>query len=348
MTHRKRMSRFLMILVSVAVLIFIESPAQSREAKYLLKLGSSIPANSPGAILMEEVAQTILEKTEDQVQIEWYLGGILGDDAEMFKKTRLGQLDGGAWFGAATSQIVKEIQLLETPFFFNFSLDDYSEVDCTLEQTLPFWEKRFRENGFRLVLWLHLGGVYFLHKKPLETMEDLENMRLWSYPQYKVAEENVKSSGVKNLIPLSLPEVLTALQTGMVDTATAPPFALLSLQWYSEANYLFDLPINYLSGALVIREASLQKLPPRIQKVIIDTFRSQGPRWNQAIRRLDKEAYEGMLEHGIQRSGNPRLFSEIRKRMRVVATKMIGELWSQEFYDRMVSIRDRCRGEKSE
>lgn len=315
----------------------------SADPQYLIKLGTTAPVGSRQAQAMDEQAKLVSESTEGKVKVVWYKGAVLGDDLEQLRKTYLGQIDGGGWMGAASSRIVKEVALLESPFFFHLTLDDFSEVDCTLEKVYPIYRKLFEKKGFVLVDWYQHGPAYFMMKRKIEKIEDFEQFRVWVWPGYPLIEEAIKAAGVKNRVGLPVPEVLTGLQTGIVETSVAAPFALLGLQWYTEANYIIDIPWVFVTGALLIKKSSFEKMPLSLRKTFMETFHSKKKEFLEIMRQADREAYQGFLEHGIQPFSDPEILGTLKKRTQKVYDVFMGKMWSKEFYDRIVSIRDRCR-----
>ena len=64
-------------------------------------------------------------------------------------------------------------------------------------------------------------------------------------------------AGVK-AIPLSVPDVLVGLQTGLVDVVYAPPTVAISLQWFTKVKYLTRCPFVYLAGGIVVKKDTFQ------------------------------------------------------------------------------------------
>ncbi len=62
------------------------------------------------------------------------------------------------------------------------------------------------------------------------------------------------------LSPAVLPvtDVLTGLQTGLIDIAFASPVAALVLQWHTKVKYITELPDLVLDGHLRDREGRLR------------------------------------------------------------------------------------------
>jgi TRAP-type C4-dicarboxylate transport system substrate-binding protein len=87
-------------------------------------------------------------------------------------------------------------------------------------------------------------------------------------------------------VQLSLADVYTALQTGLVDTVAAPPMGAIALQWHTKVRYVTDVPLSYLTGALVIEGKAFGALTPEDQRILREVVR-------KAARRLDAQTLRG-------------------------------------------------------
>ncbi len=327
----------------LSLLVILFASVAMAAPKYILKLGAVTPPGTSHARVEQRIADRIYEETQGEVKAVWYLGAMLGDDVEMVRKARLGQLDGGGWVGSGLSQIAREVVLLESPFFFHFTLQDYSEVLCTLDKSLPLYQELFEKNGFILTDWYPLGALFFMSKKPIRNLEDIQNLRFWSWSGYPIFQPILNALDVRNQISLSLPEVLPALQTGMIDVTVGMPFGLVTLQWYTEQKYILDFPLLFVTGAVVLRKASLEKMPPDLQQKVLKVLREMSKEWTEVALGMDREMFQDLLDYGIESIQNPKLVEDLQKKTERVAKSLTGKYWSQEFYDHVVGFRDQCR-----
>ena len=59
---------------------------------------------------------------------------------------------------------------------------------------------------------------------------------------------------------LPVTDVLTGLQTGLIDIAFASPVAALVLQWHTKVKYITELPISYSMGIFAIEKSAYAAL----------------------------------------------------------------------------------------
>ena len=101
-------------------------------------------------------------------------------------------------------------------------------------------------------------------------------------------------------IPLSVPDVLVGLQTGLVDVVYGPPQVAISLQWFTKIKYIVDVPLIYLLGGLVIKKPVYQKMDPGHQAILSEVTPRYMQQLKEMIRRDNREALAVMARQGIQ------------------------------------------------
>jgi TRAP-type C4-dicarboxylate transport system substrate-binding protein len=101
-------------------------------------------------------------------------------------------------------------------------------------------------------------------------------------------------------IPLSVPDVLVGLQTGLVDVVYAPPSGAIAMQWFTKTKYCTDVPLIYLVGGLMLKKSVFSKLPPNYQNVMRESFQQHMNQLKHVIRKENQEALKVMAKHGVK------------------------------------------------
>jgi TRAP-type C4-dicarboxylate transport system substrate-binding protein len=160
------------------------------------------------------------EKSGGTLRFKIYPGGVSGDEKETIRKMRLGQLQATGVTGSGLADVVPDVHVLDVPFLFKSG----EEVDYVLEKVYPEFQKKFEEKGFRLLGFTEAGFVYFYSQYPIAAPGDLRggDIKAWLW------EGDVLNQGMFDTyqipsVPLALPDVLSALQTGMINTVFGPP-----------------------------------------------------------------------------------------------------------------------------
>jgi TRAP-type C4-dicarboxylate transport system substrate-binding protein len=145
------------------------------------------------------------------------------------------------------------------------------------------------------------------------------------------------------LSPVVLPvtDVLTGLQTGLIEIAFASPVAALVLQWHTKVKYLTALPVSYSMGIFAIDKASFTGLSAEDQQVVRDVIGRYVGSLDREARDDNERATEVLAKSGLQtvtvdagdvdgwRSTVEGLYPQLRQRSEIDAAmfdRMLGVL----------------------
>ena len=209
------------------------------------KIATIAPAGTVWLKQMKKGAEIIKQKTEGRVKIKYYPGGVMGNDASVHRKIRVGQLQGGAFTSGGLAQFYADIQVLSLPMLFN-SLDEVDYVRSKLDETL---KQNMEKNGFVLLGIAEGGFAKIMSREPMVKLESIRASKVWIPEGDIVVLETYKTLGIS---PVSLPisDVFTGLQTGLIETVSVTSTAAIAFQWHTSTSYLTDTPIIYLIGLL--------------------------------------------------------------------------------------------------
>ena len=91
----------------------------------------------------------------------------------------------------------------------------------------------------------------------------------------------------------------TSLQTGMVDMVANTPAGTVALQWHGRLKSLYDLPLVYVIGFIVVDQRAWSRIAPADQAAVDRIFKAASARVDQTIRRDDVAALEAMKKQGL-------------------------------------------------
>ena len=129
--------------------------------------------------------------------------------------------------------------------------------------------------------------------------EKLRKAKVWTWDEAPMAKAIFDEAGV-SAIPLSLPDVLVGLQTGLVEVVYAPPSGAISLQWFTKTKYMTEVPLIYLVGGVVIKKNVFQKLSSNHQQVLMTLYAKYMVQIKLAIRQENQDAIQVMAKHGVK------------------------------------------------
>lgn len=315
-------------------IIFLFLPtAQSAEKDLVIKLATLAPQGSSWMKAFNGLNSDIMKKTENKIQFKIYAGGVLGDEKDMLRKMKIGQIQAAALTSGGLSTLFKEIDVLQIPFLFQ----KYEEVDFLIKKMDPLFRKGFEESGYILLGWSEGGFVYLMSTLPIATVADLKKAKVWIWEESPMSKAIFDEVGVK-AVPLSVPDVLVGLQTGLVEVVYAPPTGAVSLQWFTKVKFLTDVPLVYLAGGIVIKKEVFKQIPVSLQSSLLEIFQSHLEQLKTVTRNENQDAIKAMTKQGVKLINPPGdQVEEFKKLSNRAMSKMSGQTFSKKIFEEVSS-----------
>ena len=244
---------------------------------------------------MRAGAKEIKEKTQGRVKFKFYPGGVMGNDKNVLRKMRIGQLHGGAVTIGNLNQSTPDTTIYGLPFLFS-TLDEAEEIRKITDSMLS---KQLEKNNYVNFGFAQGGFTYLMSKEVIKSFDDLKKQKSWVPENSDVGLSVYRYVGIT---PISLPlsDVLTGLQTGLINTIITSPIGALALQWHTHINYVVDLPLNYLSAMMIIDKKVFKKLSETDQEIVRSVM-------NEVYKRIDQQnkidniaAREVLIKQGVK------------------------------------------------
>ncbi|BAN35183.1 periplasmic C4-dicarboxylate binding protein DctP [Sulfuricella denitrificans skB26] len=233
---------------------------------YVLKFATLAPAGSTWMNVIAEWAGKVEKESQGRLKFKFYPGGVSGDEPDMLRKIRFGQIHGAAMTGHGIGSIYSPARVLEIPFLFR----NYEEVDYVRAQMMPEIRAGFRKNDYELLGWMEVGFVRFFSRTPINSMDDLKKHRIWQWQGDPLSAAFFTASNIAP-VPLPITEVFTSLSTGLIDTVIAPPLGAIALQWFTKTPYMTEVPMADGIGGLVVSGKFFNRLPKDLQELLLRT-----------------------------------------------------------------------------
>lgn len=268
----------------------------SAQQKYTLRMATLAPQGSSWMRIFQAWNQSLKKATQGRLQFHFYAGGAAGDEKDFVRKMRAGQMDGAAVTSTGLGLIVPKVLVLAAPGLFR----KYDALDRARAALSSDFEKQFMDNGYKLLGWGDVGMAHlFSDARPILKPSDLKEVRPWAWRDDVLFTETLKVIGA-NGVPLALPEVYPALQTGMVDTVPSSAIAAVALQWYTRLKWVTKNDLSILIGATVLRKDKYEALPPDLRAALDATSVKAHKALKVVIRRDDARSYKTMIAHGMK------------------------------------------------
>lgn len=313
-----------------AALAFIAPTAHADGLE--IKIATLAPDGSAWAKIMVDAGKKMAEKTQGRVTVKYFFSGSQGDERDVVRKMKLGQIDGAALTAVGLGQIKGDVRVLELPFLFK----NDKELDYVRAKMAPDFEKEFASAGYELLAWGDVGWTRLYTNQEIKSIADLNKTKMWAWTDDPIVRALFKHVGV-NGVPLGVPEVLSALQTGTIDACYGSPLAAVTLQWYTKVKYATESSISYAIGALVIRKEIFTKLSADDQKALREIGVEMGQNFMKNVRRDNERSQKAMQKSGITFLPTPPgVLEELEKHGQAVWTELSGgKLYSTELLEKV-------------
>ncbi|HAZ14415.1 MAG: hypothetical protein A2X86_19485 [Bdellovibrionales bacterium GWA2_49_15] len=277
-------------LFVIAMLFSFQVNAQT------FKIGVLAPEGTGWAKNLKNMASEIEKSTEGKVKFKIYFGGAQGDEPDVLRKIRIGQLHGGIFTGKTLGDINGDVRVMELPFTF---YEKRELALATLKRMAPYLNAGFSKNKFENLGFFELGLIYFVSQQKTESIDALKGLKIWTWEGDPLVMAMIQEMNLVS-VPLSLPDVLSSLSTGIIQAAYAPPLAIIALQWNTKIKYLVDFPLAYSTGAFLVGKDAWAKIPADLQGKVRETAAKFIDQVNEQNAKDNVEALTAIKSMGVE------------------------------------------------
>ena len=283
-------SRMRLLAVLFSIILF----QQSLDA-LTIKLASPLPEGTEWDNSLRQMADEWREITGGKVSVQIYPGGIAGDEADMVRKMRIGQIDAGVFSAFGLKIMVPETFVLTLPGL----LENDDELDYVLDTFGPRFEDEFREAGYELLSWSLSGWANIFSRVPIHSPEELQKVSLAVDNSETETSAAFKALGFK-VVTVNLNEIMVGIQSGLVDAFGAPPVLAGAYQWFALAPYMTDFNVTPVLGGLVVSERTWQRIPEEYRDELKASMMRVGDKFYDEANSLNKMALSVMDDNGLK------------------------------------------------
>jgi TRAP-type C4-dicarboxylate transport system substrate-binding protein len=288
-----RLLVFLFILVFSPSRLFTTEPAE--QSSVVIKMATLAPSGSPWHENLKEIAAEWNRVSGGTVTLRIYPDGVAGDEADMIRKIRIGQLHGAMITNAGLSRIVTEANALTIPL----AVDSWESLDRVRNVLKPKLEKLLEAQGIVVLNWGDGGWVRFFVSNPDVSVKTVQKAKLFVWSSDDGTADLWKASGF-NAIPLSSTDILPGLQTGMINAYNTTATVALASQWFPFTPYMIDMPWAPLIGVTVVNKNTWDKIPPSMRPELKRIAEDAMQRLQKEVRKMDEQAVSEMQKRGLK------------------------------------------------
>lgn len=326
-------------LASAVLLTAALATPAAAQGRVLVKMATLVPDGSSWHRVLKETAARWEQISGGRVKVNLYAGGVAGDDPDVVRKMRLGTLQAGVLTAVGVAEIDKSVYALGVPLMYA----SYDEVYAVLEQMRPRLEAALEAKGFVVLNWADGGWVHFFTKQPVAVPDDLRKLKLFTWAGDSQSVEVWKAAGF-NPVPLPATEIMTGLQTGLVEALGTPPQVAVIAQYFEHAPNMTRLRWQLLLGATLINKSTWERIPRDIRPALLQASREAGAKLQAEIRGSEQRDIDAMQKRGLNVVDvNEQQRAEWQKLVTAIFPKVRGPIVPADAFDEALHHRDEYR-----
>ena len=259
-----------------------------------LKFASVAPKDTVWDTALQQIGAEWHRLSGGAIEVTVFSGGVAGDENDLLRKMRTGQLDAAAISAIGLATVYPGVLALGMPFLF----ENEEEVAYATERLRPLIEEEFERRGFKMLMWTAAGWVHFFTREPTLTPADLQRQKL-NVPD---ADPRVVSAWQRagfRIAVVPITELMLGLQTGLVDAVLNTPLIVAPMQWFGVAKHMNALEIAPFYGAMLISMRTWRRLPEDLRPQLLAAVQELGGEATAAVLEAERFAVEIMRRIGL-------------------------------------------------
>lgn len=240
-------------------------PDLAHGAAPVLRLATVAPDGTPWSDGLTRFKGAVEAAVPGKITVRPFLGGVLGDENETVVSCQRGQIEGVGASTGALSSVVPELAVLELPFLFRNQAEADHVLDTVVHADL---ETAFRNRGLVLGFWSENGYRCFGTTFGFVTSPAALKGHKMRSQESAVHLEMYRAFGASP-VPIPVTEVLTSLQTGVIDGYDNTPLYAMAAQWTAATKFFTISNHIYQPAAICFNKTWFDAQAPDVAKALM-------------------------------------------------------------------------------
>ena len=303
--------------------------------KVKIKMAPLAPEGTEWHGLLMKMGQEWKKATDGKINLRVYPGGVVGDERDMIRKMRIGQIQGAA----ITSEGLTEVNPQYSVFFIPMLYQQFSDLDLLYEKLGDDLVSNAEKNGFKVILMVDVGWVYWFTSDSVRTPDDLREHSIFTWAgDYRTAALWEKSGF--QVVPLAMTDMLSGLQTGMVIAMAFNPMYVLAQQSFGITKYMLDMKWGMLSAAVILDLRTWNRIDLVHQDKMIEIANRISTDFQRKNRLESDEAIAVMKEYGlVVTTPTEAEFEEWKSLVEEMYPLIRGQIVEENIFDRVMEFK---------
>jgi TRAP-type C4-dicarboxylate transport system substrate-binding protein len=283
-------------LLLIVIVSVIGAGAGARAAdKVVLKLGTLAPDGSSWHQSLKEMAAEWKKASNGTVELKIYAGGVAGNEGDMARKLRIGQLHAAAISVVGLGDIHTAPQAIASPGL----IADEAEWEHVFWRATALWEPQFLAKGYLVLMWGDTGFVHMFLKRSVQRPSEMAGMKVFAWAGDPSSTEAFKLAGFQPVV-MSSTDILPALSTGMIESFAATPVMALGARWYEQTPYMTTAAWGHLPAATVVSLKAWERIPEPTRQRLLEIARAYAAKAYAASKKGQADAIAAMQKNGLK------------------------------------------------
>lgn len=329
--------KLILLLLICIVLVGCSRASGEKNDSIILRFGYA--SNSQPIIdSMQEFGRLVAEKTNGEVQVQYYPDGQLGGERELIELTQTGAIDITKVSGSALESFSPIYSIFGIPYLFDNEAHYYRVLEN--KELINSIYSSTKDIGIVGLTYYDSGARnFYMSDGPVESPEDLKGKKI-RVMQSEIAIKMVQLLG-GTPTPMGSGEVYTSLQQGIIDGSENNEFVLVTAGHGEVAKYYSYDEHTRVPDIVVMNDSTLESLTESQRKAVMEaadeSTQFQKEVWAEAVNKEKEIAAE---KHDVE-------FNEVDKEPFKEAVQPIHEEFqSNEEYSKLYAqIREMAQDE---
>ncbi len=312
----------------------------SAQDKIVIKFGTRAPVNSTWHNKLKEAAEKWREVSGGKVELKIFAGGTMGDEGDMIKKMKVGQLQAVGVSTVGLHVIAPDPQAIDIPMM----VSNREEYRCALGKVAPTFEKALEAKGVVVLAWGEIGFTRFFSTESRPTLAEMRKAKMFSWEGDPDSVTAWKNAGFSPVV-LSSADLVPSLQTKKIDALCYPPVLVLAAGMQEKAKYMLDFKYSSLTGVTVVDKNTWEKVPADLRPKLLEIFRQSSKDIDSEVVKMEKDSLDKLVQKGVTVVPVQDL-PEWQKAMDAVYQDIRGKIVPAQAFDEVRKAIKECRGGK--
>ena len=316
----------------IFIIFILTSTVMAR--KVVVKMATLAPQGTDVHAMLLELSQEWKNITKGKVRLKIYPGGVVGDERDMVRKIRIGQIHAAAMTSEGLSEITPEF----AGFFIPLAFQNYEDIEKVKESLFPELKLKMNKSGFELLSLNDFGWVHWFSKEVIKTPNDLKKQEFFTWAGDFRWEQIWKNAGYTP-VPLASTDILTGLQTGLINAIPTMPIYALTQQSFAIANNMLDLKWGVVMAGIIFDSKIWNRIPVKYHKKMKSVLDDILDKNQELNRESERESIKIMVQNGlIVNSLTAKEIDAWEKEVREFQPMLKGDVIPEKIYNKVLNL----------